>query len=142
MRVVVCDWLGWAVLTRVVAIPLPQVSSSQNNKTSDPAAPAAKPRVQILNRKVDLSKVTSKCGSKDNIKHKPGGGDVKIESHKMNIKAKSKVGSLDNVGLDAAHSSATNGHKVSTAPGPFRHSERRRCVVGLPRGLSHSAVSD
>ncbi|KAG7271952.1 hypothetical protein CRUP_007723, partial [Coryphaenoides rupestris] len=67
--------------------------------------------VQILNRKVDLSKVTSKCGSKDNIKHKPGGGDVKIESHKMNIKAKSKVGSLDNVGLDAAHSSATNGHK-------------------------------
>lgn len=29
-------------------------------------------QVQILNKKVDLSKVTSKCGSKDNIKHKPG----------------------------------------------------------------------
>ncbi|KTF90254.1 hypothetical protein cypCar_00047406, partial [Cyprinus carpio] len=29
-------------------------------------------RVQILNKKVDLSKVTSKCGSKANIKHKPG----------------------------------------------------------------------
>ena len=28
--------------------------------------------MQILNKKVDLSKVTSKCGSKDNIKHKPG----------------------------------------------------------------------
>lgn len=30
-------------------------------------------QVQILNKKVDVSKVTSKCGSKDNIKHKPGG---------------------------------------------------------------------
>lgn len=30
------------------------------------------PQVQILNKKVDVSKVTSKCGSKDNIKHKPG----------------------------------------------------------------------
>lgn len=29
-------------------------------------------QVQILNKKVDVSKVTSKCGSKDNIKHKPG----------------------------------------------------------------------
>lgn len=35
--------------------------------------------MQILNKKVDLSKVTSKCGSKDNIKHKPGEqGDVAL----------------------------------------------------------------
>lgn len=27
-----------------------------------------------------------------------GGGEVKIESHKVNVKAKAKVGSLDNVG--------------------------------------------
>lgn len=102
-------------------------------------------QVQILNKKVDLSKVTSKCGSKDNIKHKPGqtdnscalfsfmllssslvnsipfyshinlflfapgGGDVKIESHKINIKAKSKIGSLDNVGLETGNGHA-NGH--------------------------------
>ncbi|XP_016533510.1 microtubule-associated protein 4-like isoform X10 [Poecilia formosa] len=85
-----------------------KVSSTPNNKTSDPATPAAKARVQILNKKVDVSKVTSKCGSKDNIKHKPGGGDVKIESHKVNIKAKSKIGSLDNVGPG---SEQTNGHK-------------------------------
>uniref|UniRef100_A0A3Q3BRC7 Microtubule-associated protein n=1 Tax=Kryptolebias marmoratus TaxID=37003 RepID=A0A3Q3BRC7_KRYMA len=65
-------------------------------------------KVQILNKKVDLSKVTSKCGSKDNIKHKPGGGDVKIEYHKLNIKAKSKIGSLDNVGQGNGQ---TNGHK-------------------------------
>ncbi|XP_072219904.1 uncharacterized protein [Leuresthes tenuis] len=85
-----------------------KVSSTANNKTSDPSTPAAKAKVQILNRKVDLSKVTSKCGSKDNIKHKPGGGDVKIESHKLNIKAKSKIGSLDNVGQGGGQ---TNGHK-------------------------------
>lgn len=30
------------------------------------------PQVQIQNKKVDLSKVSSKCGSKANIKHKPG----------------------------------------------------------------------
>lgn len=83
-----------------------------------------------------MSKVTSKCGSKDNIKHKPGGsltppsprfpalvctgllsssggGDMKIESHKMNTKAKSKVGSMDNVG---AGNGQSNGHKVRLTP--------------------------
>ncbi|XP_077954988.1 uncharacterized protein LOC120816481 isoform X4 [Gasterosteus aculeatus] len=85
-----------------------KVSSTPNNKASDPSTPAAKAKVQILNKKVDLSKVTSKCGSKDNIKHKPGGGDVKIESHKQNIKAKSKIGSMDNMGPG---NEQTNGHK-------------------------------
>uniref|UniRef100_A0A672JMQ8 Microtubule-associated protein n=1 Tax=Salarias fasciatus TaxID=181472 RepID=A0A672JMQ8_SALFA len=73
----------------------------------------------ILNKKVDVSKVTSKCGSKDNIKHKPGGGDVKIESHKLSIKAKSKIGSLDNVGQGNGQ---TNGHKVSLQNGTCKQS--------------------
>ncbi|XP_037538053.1 microtubule-associated protein 4 [Nematolebias whitei] len=85
-----------------------KISSTPNNKTSDPSTPATKARVQILNKKVDVSKVTSKCGSKDNMKHKPGGGDVKIESHKLSVKAKSKIGSLDNVGQGNGQ---TNGHK-------------------------------
>lgn len=38
-----------------------------------------------------------------------GGGDVKIDSHKPNIKAKSKIGSMDNVG---GGNGQTNGHKV------------------------------
>ncbi|XP_078790245.1 uncharacterized protein map4l isoform X8 [Oryzias latipes] len=88
-----------------------KVSSTPNNKTSESSTPTAKARVQILNRKVDVSKVTSKCGSKDNIKYKPGGGDVKIESHKSNIKAKSKIGSLDNM---EAGNGQTNGHKEKT----------------------------
>lgn len=29
-------------------------------------------QIQILNKKVDVSKVTSKCDSKANMKHKPG----------------------------------------------------------------------
>lgn len=35
-------------------------------------------KVQIINKKLDLSNVQSKCGSKDNIKHVPGGGSVSI----------------------------------------------------------------
>lgn len=35
---------------------------------------------------------------------------MKIESHKLNIKAKSKIGSMDNVG---GGNGQTNGHKVS-----------------------------
>ncbi|XP_029479464.1 microtubule-associated protein tau-like isoform X12 [Oncorhynchus nerka] len=63
--------------------------------------------VQIQHKKVDLSKVTSKCGSKDNIKHKPGvsttgGGDVKNEAKANgNGNGKPKVGSMDNIGLEA-----------------------------------------
>lgn len=29
-------------------------------------------QVQIVHKKIDLTNVTSKCGSKDNIRHKPG----------------------------------------------------------------------
>ncbi|KAG5842093.1 hypothetical protein ANANG_G00174000 [Anguilla anguilla] len=69
-------------------------------------------KIQILNKKADLSKVSSKCGSKDNIKHKPGGGDVKIQSHKVNSKVSSKVGSMDNMN----HESKDNLAKGDVAP--------------------------
>ena len=38
-------------------------------------------------------------GSKDNIKHQPGGGDVKILDEKLDFKdkAEAKVGSKDNI---------------------------------------------
>ncbi|MBN3290220.1 TAU protein, partial [Polypterus senegalus] len=54
--------------------------------------------VQIVNKKLDLSNVTSKCGSKDNIHHKPGGGNIEIKSEKMDFKVQSKIGSLENIG--------------------------------------------
>lgn len=55
--------------------------------------------MQILNKKVDLSKVTSRCGSKDNIKHKPGVGVAKIESLKVSFREKtqSKVDSVEDL---------------------------------------------
>uniref|UniRef100_A0A9J7XDZ2 Microtubule-associated protein n=1 Tax=Cyprinus carpio carpio TaxID=630221 RepID=A0A9J7XDZ2_CYPCA len=76
-----------------------KVSQSRTDAQSSPSKETSQAKVQILNKKVDLSKVTSKCGSKANIKHKPGGGEVKIESRKVNFKEKAqpKVSSMDNV---------------------------------------------
>uniref|UniRef100_A0A8C2T998 Microtubule-associated protein n=1 Tax=Coturnix japonica TaxID=93934 RepID=A0A8C2T998_COTJA len=84
--------------------------------------------VQIQNKKVDLSKVSSKCGSKANIKHKPGGGDVKIENQKLNFKekAQAKVGSLDNVGhLPAGGTVKIESHKLT-----FREKAKARTDHG------------
>nr|XP_054101576.1 microtubule-associated protein 4 isoform X21 [Callithrix jacchus] len=100
--------------------------SNAVTKTAGPIANAQKPpagKVQIQNKKVDISKVSSKCGSKANIKHKPGGGDVKIESQKLNFKekAQAKVGSLDNVGhLPAGGAVKTEGggSEAPLCPGP------------------------
>ncbi|KAM9845435.1 uncharacterized protein ACBR49_012168 [Aulostomus maculatus] len=75
-----------------------KVSSTQNNKTSDPSNPTAKARVQIVHKKLDFSHVTSRCGSKDNIKHVPGGGNVQILNKKVDVsKVTSKCGSKDNI---------------------------------------------
>ena len=35
---------------------------------------------KIESKKLDFSKVESRCGSKDNIKHTPGGGAKKVSS--------------------------------------------------------------
>nr|XP_054337827.1 microtubule-associated protein 4 isoform X39 [Pongo pygmaeus] len=100
--------------------------SNAVTKAAGPIASAQKQpagKVQIQNKKVDISKVSSKCGSKANIKHKPGGGDVKIESQKLNFKekAQAKVGSLDNVGhLPAGGAVKTEGggSEAPLCPGP------------------------
>ncbi|KAF7222847.1 microtubule-associated protein 4 isoform X4 [Nothobranchius furzeri] len=75
-----------------------KVSSTPNNKTSDSSSPATKARVQIVHKKLDFSHVTSRCGSKDNIKHVPGGGNVQILNKKVDVsKVTSKCGSKDNI---------------------------------------------
>uniref|UniRef100_A0A8C8SS72 Microtubule-associated protein n=1 Tax=Pelusios castaneus TaxID=367368 RepID=A0A8C8SS72_9SAUR len=75
-------------------------SGSRSQSSIAPKPSPGSTNVQIQNKKVDISKVSSKCGSKTNIKHKPGGGDVKIENQKLNFKekAEAKVGALDSVG--------------------------------------------
>ncbi|XP_058299149.1 microtubule-associated protein 4 isoform X22 [Hylobates moloch] len=100
----------------------PRLSRLATN-ASAPDLKNVRSKVQIQNKKVDISKVSSKCGSKANIKHKPGGGDVKIESQKLNFKekAQAKVGSLDNVGhLPAGGAVKTEGggSEAPLCPGP------------------------
>ncbi|XP_060060750.1 microtubule-associated protein 4 isoform X4 [Erinaceus europaeus] len=59
-------------------------------------SPAGK--VQIVSKKVSYSHIQSKCGSKDNIKHVPGGGNVQIQNKKVDIsKVSSKCGSKANI---------------------------------------------
>ncbi|XP_029444029.1 microtubule-associated protein 4 isoform X4 [Rhinatrema bivittatum] len=120
-------------------------SGSRTQSTNDHKPSTDNTSVLIQNKKVDMSKVVSKCGSKTNIKHKPGGGDVKIESHKVNVKGKvqSKVGSLDNVGhVPAGGGVKTEGSEEAgelaqtpengdlTAPQALAGSETRENGVG------------
>ncbi|XP_033918734.1 microtubule-associated protein 4 isoform X3 [Melopsittacus undulatus] len=55
-------------------------------------------KVQIVSKKANYSHVQSKCGSKDNIKHVPGGGNVQIQNKKVDLsKVSSKCGSKANI---------------------------------------------
>ncbi|XP_044151609.1 titin-like isoform X2 [Bufo gargarizans] len=59
--------------------PAPAATKAASAKPADPKETAQKQsngKVQIVNKKVNYSHVQSKCGSKDNIKHVPGGGNV------------------------------------------------------------------
>ncbi|KAM4689554.1 microtubule-associated protein 4 isoform 4-T5 [Discoglossus pictus] len=58
---------------------LPAATKTTTTKPTDPKEAAQKQangKVQIVSKKVNYSHVQSKCGSKDNIKHVPGGGNV------------------------------------------------------------------
>ncbi|XP_075603068.1 microtubule-associated protein 4 isoform X11 [Balearica regulorum gibbericeps] len=66
------------------------------SKESAPKQPNGK--VQIVSKKANYSHVQSKCGSKDNIKHVPGGGNVQIQNKKVDLsKVSSKCGSKANI---------------------------------------------
>lgn len=72
------------------------VTKAASSISSAPKLPAGK--VQIVSKKVSYSHIQSKCGSKDNIKHVPGGGNVQIQNKKVDIsKVSSKCGSKANI---------------------------------------------
>ncbi|XP_063517279.1 microtubule-associated protein 4 isoform X11 [Pongo pygmaeus] len=75
--------------------------SNAVTKAAGPIASAQKQpagKVQIVSKKVSYSHIQSKCGSKDNIKHVPGGGNVQIQNKKVDIsKVSSKCGSKANI---------------------------------------------
>ncbi|CAN8014498.1 unnamed protein product, partial [Ixodes persulcatus] len=66
--------------------------------------------------KPDLKNVRSKIGSLDNIKHKPKGGEVKVQSKKLEWRATPKVGSLDN----AAHRPGGGDKKIVSQKVDFK----------------------
>ncbi|XP_015277848.1 PREDICTED: microtubule-associated protein 4 isoform X3 [Gekko japonicus] len=72
------------------------VSKTTVTKEGAPKQPNGK--VQIISKKASYSHVQSKCGSKDNIKHVPGGGNVQILNKKIDLsKVSSKCGSKANL---------------------------------------------
>ncbi|KAL1782580.1 microtubule-associated protein 4 isoform X1 [Sigmodon hispidus] len=72
------------------------VTKAAGSIASAQKSPAGK--VQIVSKKVSYSHIQSKCGSKDNIKHVPGGGNVQIQNKKVDIsKVSSKCGSKANI---------------------------------------------
>uniref|UniRef100_A0A8D0HIU2 Microtubule-associated protein n=1 Tax=Sphenodon punctatus TaxID=8508 RepID=A0A8D0HIU2_SPHPU len=68
------------------------------SKTAPTRTAVTKEGVQIVSKKANYSHVQSKCGSKDNIKHVPGGGNVQIQNKKVDVsKVSSKCGSKVNI---------------------------------------------
>lgn len=85
-------------------------------------------QVQIVYKPVDLSKVTSKCGSLGNIHHKPGGGQVEVKSEKLDFKdrVQSKIGSLDNI----THVPGGGNKKIETHKLTFRENAKAKTDHG------------
>ncbi|XP_066058393.1 microtubule-associated protein 4 isoform X3 [Chamaea fasciata] len=87
------------------AAAAPRSAPSAGTRVAPKAAPAKEGvpkqpngKVQIVSKKANYSHVQSKCGSKDNIKHVPGGGNVQIQNKKVDLsKVSSKCGSKANI---------------------------------------------
>ncbi|KAE8595597.1 hypothetical protein XENTR_v10015807 [Xenopus tropicalis] len=112
-----------------------------NGKVTNAAKPAAagtrpqasgahKPgsaNVNILSKKVDVSKVPSKCGSKPTIKHKPGAGETNAGNSKKQDTAKvpqeesAKVDESQNIGEQALPSQ--NGDVATPTEAPTQEAQ-------------------
>ncbi|XP_068438231.1 microtubule-associated protein 4 isoform X7 [Clinocottus analis] len=90
-------------------------------------------KVQIVSKKLDFSHVASRLGSKDNMKHVPGGGNVQILNKKVDLsKVTSKCGSKDNI----KHKPGGGVVKIESHKVSFR--EKAQSKVGSVDNLSHS----
>ncbi|XP_035175623.1 microtubule-associated protein 4 isoform X13 [Oxyura jamaicensis] len=75
-----------------------KMATAKTTVTKEGAPKQPNGKVQIVSKKVNYSHVQSKCGSKDNIKHVPGGGNVQIQNKKVDLsKVSSKCGSKANI---------------------------------------------
>ncbi|XP_032876199.1 microtubule-associated protein 4 isoform X3 [Amblyraja radiata] len=91
-------------------------------------------KVQILNKKVDYSHVQSKCGSKDNIKHMPGGGNVQIPKTKVvePSRAASKCGSKTNL----KHKAGSGDVKIESSKTDYKNKAESK--IGSLDNLNHT----
>ncbi|XP_055520707.1 microtubule-associated protein 4-like isoform X9 [Leucoraja erinacea] len=90
-------------------------------------------KVQILNKKVDYSHVQSKCGSKDNIKHIPGGGNVQIPKTKGETsRAASKCGSKTNL----KHKAGGGDVKIESSKTDYKNKAESK--IGSLDNLNHT----
>ncbi|XP_035268442.1 microtubule-associated protein 4 isoform X1 [Anguilla anguilla] len=89
-------------------------------------------KVQIVNKKLDFSHVTSRLGSKDNIKHVPGGGNVQILNKKVDLsKVTSKCGSKANI----KHKPGGGDVKIESHKVNFK--DKAQSKVGSMDNVSH-----
>ncbi|XP_069715222.1 microtubule-associated protein 4 isoform X4 [Phaenicophaeus curvirostris] len=89
-------------------------------------------KVQIVSKKANYSHVQSKCGSKDNIKHVPGGGNVQIQNKKVDLsKVSSKCGSKANI----KHKPGGGDVKIENQKLNFK--EKAQAKVGSLDNLGH-----
>nr|XP_046908686.1 microtubule-associated protein 4-like [Dermatophagoides farinae] len=69
--------------------------NSNDSQSTDKKMPINKVTVGTA-KGPNIKNVKSKIGSLNNVRHKPAGGDKKIESQKLKWETKSRIGSLDN----------------------------------------------
>lgn len=111
--------------------PEPNAVTKAASSMSAPKPPAGK--VQIVSKKVSYSHIQSKCGSKDNIKHVPGGGNVQIQNKKVDIsKVSSKCGSKANI----KHKPGGGDVKIESQKLNFK--EKAQAKVGSLDNVGHS----
>nr|XP_033787840.1 microtubule-associated protein 4 isoform X2 [Geotrypetes seraphini] len=79
-------------------LPVTRTAAVKTAVSKESALKQTDGKVQIVSKKVNYSHVQSKCGSKDNIKHVPGGGNILIQNKKVDMsKVSSKCGSKANI---------------------------------------------
>ncbi|XP_051543763.1 uncharacterized protein LOC127434805 isoform X5 [Myxocyprinus asiaticus] len=108
------------------------VSQSRTDTRSSPSKETSQGKVQIVSKKVDYSHVTSRLGSKDNMKHVPGGGNVQILNKKVDLsKVTAKCGSKSNI----KHKPGGGDVKIESHKVNFK--DKAQSKVGSMDNVSH-----
>uniref|UniRef100_A0A8V1AAX9 Microtubule-associated protein n=1 Tax=Gallus gallus TaxID=9031 RepID=A0A8V1AAX9_CHICK len=112
---------------------VPKMAPTKTAVTKEGVPKQPNGKVQIVSKKANYSHVQSKCGSKDNIKHVPGGGNVQIQNKKVDLsKVSSKCGSKANI----KHKPGGGDVKIENQKLNFK--EKAQAKVGSLDNVGHS----